>query len=818
MAEFNSQENKLNKGYSEAKAFLGGQNSEEQLISDLKNSLLYANGIDIIVSFLMESGVKLLINVLKEAINKGTKIRILTGSYLNITQPSALYLIKNALGENVDLRFYNNFNVSFHPKAYIFHYDNWDEIYIGSSNLSKSALTNGIEWNYRFNSALDSINYGIFYDAFEKMFNDNSILIDEECLKNYSENWHQPQILKNVNFELLSDVNFEPRGAQIEALHALSKSREEGADKALIVAATGVGKTYLAAFDSFKFKRVLFVAHRHEILLQAAESFKNVRKSNDYGFFDSDNKVTDKSVIFASVGTLGKSEYLNNQYFSSDYFDYIVIDEFHHAVSSSYVKIINYFKPKFLLGLTATPERLDCKNIYELCDYNVPYEIDLKDAINRGMLVPFRYYGIYDDTDYSNIRFINGKYNQDDLNAAYINNLERNDSIIKNYKKYDSKKALGFCCSRKHAEAMAHYFNGEGIPSIAVYSGSQGENSIDRDAAIEALNCGRINVVFSVDMFNEGVDIPDVDMVMFLRPTESPTIFLQQLGRGLRIAPNKEYLNVLDFIGNYHKAGLVRFLLSDQKQVDCRSGYIPRQVDLPDDCIVDFDLRLIDLFEKMDAKQITIKDKIIQEYERVENIIGNRPSRMELFTLMDEEIYQLCLTTPKDNPFRNYFGFLNSINRLTDYEKDFIDTFGYEFLHHIETTNMQKVYKMPVLNAFYNNGNVKMRLSEQDLLNSWLDFFNRGTNWKDLFGEDNYEKYQTCSKRSHLSNILRNPVHFLIKSGSDFFEAQEGFPICLNDKIKPYIANDIFLKQFKDIIYYRTIDYYKRRYHSNSNH
>ena len=232
------------------------------------------------------------------------------------------------------------------------------------------------------------------------------MVIDEDELKRYSKDWHRPAVSKDLDRYDLQDNEitalFEPRGAQIEALCALENTRVEGAKRALVQAATGVGKTYLAAFDSKKYGRVLFVAHREEILKQAAESFKNVRNSDDYGFFDGESKCTDKSVIFASVATLGRNEYLNDKYFAPDYFNYIVIDEFHHAVNDQYQRIVNYFNPQFLLGLTATPERLDGRNIYEICDYNVPYEISLKEAINKGMLVPFHYYGIFDETDYSN--------------------------------------------------------------------------------------------------------------------------------------------------------------------------------------------------------------------------------------------------------------------------------------------------------------------------------------------------------------------------------------------------------------------------------
>jgi len=370
----------------------GDKNRNRFLYYQLKMSMLKAKKIDMIVSFLMESGVRMILRDLKAALDRGAQVRILTGNYLGITQPSALCLIKKELGNRVDLRFYNDKERSFHPKSYIFHYENSEEIFIGSSNISRSALTSGIEWNYRFNSLDDKKNFNLFYDTFTDLFEHHSIIVDDEELIRYSKNWHKPAVSKDLaKYDALDDgadtkveVLFQPRGAQIEALYALEDSRSEGATKGLVQAATGVGKTYLAAFDSAKYERILFVAHREEILKQAAVSFKNARNSDDYGFFHRKQKDTDKSVIFASVATLGRSEYLIEDFFAPDYFDYLVIDEFHHAVNDQYQRIVNYFKPQFLLGLTATPERMDGKNIYEICDYNVPYEISLKEAINKG--------------------------------------------------------------------------------------------------------------------------------------------------------------------------------------------------------------------------------------------------------------------------------------------------------------------------------------------------------------------------------------------------------------------------------------------------
>lgn len=799
----------------------GDKNRNRYLYYQLKMSILKANKIDIIVSFLMESGVRMILKDLKVALDRGVQVRILTGNYLGITQPSALCLIKKELGNRVDLRFYNDKERSFHPKSYIFHYENVGEIYIGSSNISRSALTSGIEWNYRFSSLDDKKNFDLFYDTFVDLFENHSIVIDDEELSRYSKNWHKPAVSKDLakydnledNADTKVEVLFQPRGAQIEALYALADSRSEGATKGLVQAATGVGKTYLAAFDSAKYERVLFVAHREEILKQAAVSFKNVRHSDDYGFFYGKQKDTSKAVIFASVATLGRNEYLTEDYFAPDYFDYIVIDEFHHAVNEQYQRIVNYFKPQFLLGLTATPERMDGKNIYEICDYNVPYEISLKEAINKGVLVPFHYYGIYDETDYSSLHLLKGHYDEKELNDTYIGNVKRYDLIYKHYMKYRSKRALGFCCSRQHAEEMAREFCERGIESVAVYSNSDGAFSEERDKAVEKLKNQEIRVIFSVDMFNEGVDIASLDMVMFLRPTESPVVFLQQLGRGLRSSKGKEYLNVLDFIGNYEKAGRAPLLLSGGKSFGERNSYDCSDIEYPDDCIVDFDMRLIDLFKELDKKSLSVKERIKQEFYRVKDLLdGKVPSRIELFTYMDDDIYQYCIKHAKENPFRRYMEFLNEMQVLSAGEKTVYSGIGREFLSLIETTDMQKVYKMPILYSFYNDGNIRLAVKDEDVLAAWKKFFDNGTNWKDFAADISHEDYKAMTDKQHLSKAKSMPIKFLKASGKGFFIEKEGYALAIREDLGDVIGNEAFKKHMKDILEYRTMEYYRRRY------
>jgi len=822
----------------------GDSDYQRFLLYQLKMSIREAKRIDIIVSFLMESGVKLLIKDLQEALARGVAIRILTGNYLGITQPTALHILKRELGARVDLRFYNDSTRSFHPKAYIFHYEQGGEIFIGSSNISRSALTSGIEWNYRLIKSVDEDNFASFCQTFDNLFEHHSLVIDKAVLEDYSKNWHRPAVAKDLAKYEPEEAHtkvrllYAPRGAQIEALYALEDTRAEGATKALVQAATGIGKTYLAAFDSRSFKRILFVAHREEILEQAQRSFANVRvgeeyASDTYGFFKGEEKATDKSLIFASVASLGKKEYLQEKYFAPDYFDYIVIDEFHHAVTKQYRNIVEYFKPRFLLGLTATPERLDGRDIYQLCDYNVPFEFSLQDGINKGMLSPFHYYGIFDETDYSGMKVLGGHYAEQDLNAAYLYNNKRYELIYKHYKKYKSRRALGFCCSREHAEAMAQSFVRYGIRAAAVYSGEAAAGlgdrccQLGRARALAQLKQGELQVVFSVDMFNEGVDVPNVDMVMFLRPTESPVVFLQQLGRGLRTAKGEAYLTVLDFIGNYKLSGRAPYMLAGVAETDAKGHRRPvGSLTFPDDCLVDFDLELLDMFAELEKQKQTVMSLIRAEFYRVMELLGRVPNRVELMLQMEGSLYALSQANSTANIFKHYLQFLVDERLTAAPEQELCSNLCKEFLELLETTSMSRVYKMPVLSAFYNAGNIRTELTLAEVLASWRSFFANGTNWKDLPKVASKEDYELLTDKQHINNILSNPVNFLHQSSKGLLlkhyekvgsVALEQVVISFSEELKQAVAGldqaglEALKQHMEDVISYRTLDYYRRR-------
>ncbi|MBW9158733.1 DEAD/DEAH box helicase family protein [Clostridium tagluense] len=684
---------------------------KDYLLPKLTASLKRAKTIDIIVGFLMESGVKLLIKDLKQVADKGVRIRVLTGNYLNITQPQALYLLKGALGEKVDLRFYNVPNKSFHPKSYIFEYEEDGDVFIGSSNISNSALTTGIEWNYRLNKDKNLEDFTHFQNIFEDLFLNHSIIID--------------------------DV-----------------------------------KT---------------------------------------GFFSGKNKESNCDVVFATVQTLGQKQYLCEEYFKKDEFDYIIIDEFHHAAAGNYANIIEYFTPKFLLGLTATPERLDNKDVFALCDYNIVYEVRLKGAIDKGWLVPFRYYGVFDDTDYTKISSRNGKYDGEELETALMIN-KRADLILKHYKKYNSKRALGFCSSRRHAEYMSKYFNENGVKACTVVSGAQTEFSMQRREAVDKLKKGELNIIFSVDMFNEGLDIPEIDMILFLRPTESPTIFLQQLGRGLRKYKDKKYVNILDFIGNYKKAHLIPFFLSgDLKDIEkkAKGGKLPIEEEYPEDCIVDFDVEIIDIFKKMVEQQKNIFDLVVDEFNRIKEDLKTRPSRLQMYTYMDDDLYNVIRSRGELNIFNDYLGFLNKINELLEEEKLFLNTKAYGFLNNIEKTSMTKTYKMPLLLAFYNNGNINLKIDEECIFQSFRDFYAKPSNAVDLLRHDATKNYKGFDKKDYL-RIAENPIKAFLNSAEAFFYRDKSY-FCLYDDLGELSESDVFVAHFKDVIDYRTRRFYKER-------
>ncbi|MGI6362921.1 MAG: DEAD/DEAH box helicase family protein [Bacillota bacterium] len=773
---------------------------EDHLLRYLNNCIQRAERIRFIVAFLMESGAKLLASQLADAARRGIPIQILTGKYLSITEPSAIYHLYNVLGTDVDIRFFNDNVRSFHPKAYLFDYQEDSEIIIGSSNISHSALTTGVEWNYRLRRSLAPADYDMFSNTFDELFNFHSVPATDEELKKYSFSWRKPRLVV-LESSKEKPRTPEPTGAQIEALYQLRKAREEGIDKGLVVAATGVGKTYLSAFDSQEYIKILYVAHREEILRQAAETFATVRPRAKIGFYFGQQKDENADILFATVQTLAREPHL--QAFSPDSFDYIIVDEFHHAAADSYVKVINYFRPQFLLGLTATPFRSDNKDIFALCGDNVIYEIYLKDAIHRDLLVPFRYFGIYDaETDYSQIETRNGQYAVEQLEKE-LSRKERADLVLEKYRIMAGRRTLGFCVSIDHAEYMAKHFATKGVKAVAVHSGAATEYAADRKQAVAALEQGELEVIFAVDIFNEGVDIPSLDTVMFLRPTESFIVFLQQLGRGLRKYPGKEYLTVLDFIGNYKRAHYIPALLAGENPLrEPRGTYKAQDKDYPAGCYVQFDFRLLDLFREM-AKSDPLPKRMRDEYKRIKEELGRRPTRMDMYLRCDIPIREYL----KDG----WLAWLNEMDDLTQEERSWLGAPAEEFLMEIEKTSMSKAYKMPTIGSLLNNGGISKRVSLEIIGRNFMDFYvNTPLHQKDLRDKSN-RNWRSWDVSKFTSLARKNPVHFLSKS-SKFFHYDEINKIFYLDDSLDQFLTPALAEHVRDILDYKTTQYFRRRF------
>ncbi|PRZ01878.1 superfamily II DNA or RNA helicase [Marinilabilia salmonicolor] len=536
--------------------FTGG-NVGLSLESELKKEILSSDEIDLLVSFIKFKGIIILEPELKEFTRRGGKLRVITTTYMGASDYKAIQMLSKLDNSQIKIS-YNTGNERLHAKAYLFKRNTgFHTGYIGSSNFSRSALTDGLEWNLKVTTK--EVSHII--DKFQKTFDSYWQSDDFEV---FEDDVHREKLQTSLNAGRnqgssainLSFFDLKPFPFQEEILEKLEVERSVHRRKRnLVVAATGTGKTVISAFDYKRFirlnnpSRLLFLAHRKEILSQALSTFRGILRDNNFGELWVDGMIPDSfENIFASVQTVNNR--LNDGLFSPDDFDYIVVDECHHLTASSYRGIINFFQPKVLLGLTATPERMDGGDIQEDFHQRIAAEIRLPEALNRKLLCPFHYFGITDSVDLSKVKWERGRYVVSELSSVYTANDRRVREIIEALNRYtrdlNDVRALGFCVTIEHARFMSQKFNLSGLKAASLTSA----NINDRERCREQLMRKEINYLFVVDVFNEGVDIPEIDTVLFLRPTESLTIFLQQLGRGLRLTEEKEVLTVLDFVGS----------------------------------------------------------------------------------------------------------------------------------------------------------------------------------------------------------------------------------------------------------------------------
>lgn len=793
----------------------GGIN--DPLLTKLLHAINNADEIEISVSFIQLSGISLLLSALEDALNRQASIKILTSDYLCITDPRALKQLMLLVDRGAETKIYQcKANESFHMKSFIFVKVAQDKIvqgcaFVGSNNISKAALTHAHEWclryDYQLTAGKSDPDFYYIRSQFAAIFNHEQA----KKLTHYSINEYQGRYAKQKkslftlvanNAELESFEAFAPNDIQQQALSALNETRELGYQRGLVVLATGMGKTWLAAFDAKQClaKSVLFVAHREEILLQAQATFSLLMNEVSTGLYNGKETNKEAKFIFASVQTLGQKGHLTK--FNKKHFDYIIVDEFHHASAPVYQQLLAHFQPKFLLGLTATPERSDQADILSLADNNLVFERNLVHGIEANILAPFDYHGIYDDSvDYQEIPWRNGKFDPSSINNA-LATTRRADHILKHWSALKQTRTLAFCISKQHADFMAKKFINKGFKAVAVYSDSK----VKRNEALTALANGELDVLFSVDMFNEGTDIPAIDTILMIRPSESKILFLQQLGRGLRLSPKtgKTNLTVLDFIGNHHsflnkplalfgEQGTKRILRGDQ------SGA------LPVGCHVNIPLELINFWQSLENK---IKLTSQEEFVLLSEQLGHRATATEFFL----QGYDLAKVRKQQKSWFNLVAQNLPDNVENQRVKNIINHFHEFLLEGIEKTSMSKCFKPILLEAFLELNGFKYPPTTQQLAErSWLVLKRR----PDLFNSElpEKQKHLKASEPAWHRYWKNNPINAFVGNNkakiTPWFTVEEGVFIA---KVTPNeLEIDVLHQLMQELVDFRLAQYIHKK-------
>ncbi|WP_315523353.1 DUF3427 domain-containing protein [Fusobacterium massiliense] len=751
-------------------------NSEEKIVTRLRKYFEDCDEFIISVAFITMGGLSLFLEEFKNLKNKGIKGKILTGDYLTFTEPKALKKLLSY--KNIDLRIATN--KKHHTKAYFFRKENIWTLIIGSSNLTQGALTVNFEWNIKVNSLINGKIIKSILEAFNREFDNLRSLTDED-LKNYQEKYEQFKKLIEINNQTLDLNEIKPNSMQVQALKNLEETRKEN-DRALLISATGTGKTYLSAFDvkQANAKKILFVAHRKVILERAKISYQKILKNKKMEIFDSNFQINDKDeVIFAMVQTLNKEKNLN--IFPKDYFDYIIVDEVHHGGAKTYQSIFEYFNPKFLLGITATPERTDDFNIYQLFNYNVAYEIRLEDAMKEELLCPFHYFGISDI-------LIDGKSVDEKTSIKNLTSDERVEHILdkSRYYSYSGEKlhCLIFVSKVEEAKILVEKFLEKNIKAVALSS----ENSDnEREETIKKLEQGEIDYIVSVDIFNEGVDIPCVNQVILLRPTTSAIVYIQQLGRGLRKYKNKDYTVVLDFIGNYEKNFLIPIAISQNNSYDkdFMKRFLMNATDfLAGESSISFDeISKERIFENINKTNFSNRKLIEEDFKLLENQLGRTPY---LYDFYEKNMLSptVILKYKKD-----YDEILKNI--APKYRIGTLNNIEKKFLIFLSTffTPAKRIHEMLILKEIIMKQKLNI-IEIEKLLKDRYSFSKQENNIKNAFEHLSKEIFKTLSTTKSFEPVLykKDDEYYLDDNFKNSYENNSYFKVLIDDLIKYNLA------------------------------
>lgn len=757
-------------------------NKNEKIIGTLRRELEECDEFIISVAFITESGVTMILEQLRSLNERGVKGQILTGDYLTFTQPKALKKLMEF--ENIDVRLVSE--EKFHAKGYFFRKkDIWTMI-IGSSNLTQTALTINFEWNLKINSLKDGKIAKNILDNFYNIFNNVSKLT-EERLNEYEENY---LMYKSFNKKIkrqekrLIEKEVKPNIMQIQALKNLESLRSY-AKRGLLISATGTGKTYLSGFDvkNARAERVLFIAHRKTILSKAKATFENIIKDKKMGIYG--ENTGEEDYLFAMIQTMSKKEHLEK--FPKDYFDYIIIDEVHHGGAKSYQSLINYFTPKFMLGMTATPERGDNFDIYELFHHNIAYEIRLHDALREELLCPFHYFGISDIE-------VDGELITEKTVVKKLTADERVNHIIEKSRFYgysgDKLHGLIFVSRVEEAIELTEKMKNRGI-RCEVLTGEDSDNK--REKTILDLEEGRIEYIITVDIFNEGVDIPCINQVILLRPTESSIVYIQQLGRGLRKYEGKEYVVILDFIGNYEKNFLIPVAVSQDNSYDKEymKRFIMNGTDMiPGQSSIIFEEIVKErIFENINKNNFSTKKNIERDFNLLEKQLGRIPMLYDFFhhNMIDPSVILKYKKT--------YDEILKIMRPKIDFGK--ISPAENNYLRYISSflTPAKRVHEMVILSLILENKKIDIEDIENELK----------------------DRYNLIEQRENIENGLKHlakEIFISLSTAKEFYpliEKYGDYYICCKDFEKSYRENSYFKGLVDDLIKYN-LAYVEKNY------
>lgn len=691
-----------------------------------------ASDIAIVAAFVQASGVARITPAIDGALARGARVRILTGDYLEITQVSALEMLLDwqqasrdgeaeAASGSVETRVVEVATLpgrtrSFHPKSWRFESNTFGIAFVGSSNLSHAALATGIEWNLRVDRDRDAAAYERVCQAFEALWQRSRVL-DSAWIHAYAQRARSAAHALppgEVEPEPLEPAPV-PHEAQREALARLREAREQGRRRALVVLATGLGKTWLAAYDYRQLReelgarpRLLFLAHRRELLRQAAATYRRLLRTVDpwarVGWFNDEASDLSADLVFASVAKLARAEH--REKLRAENFDYVVVDEVHHAAAESYRRILDTVTPRFLLGLTATPERADAGDILGLFDDFVAYRADIPRGITLGRLTPFHYFGVKDSIDYEHIPWRNRRFDPEAL-ATAAQAETRMQSMWGAWQAHPGQRTLVFCCSIAHANYVRAWLRARGVAAAAVYAA---EGSDDRDASLAAFERGELEALCAVDVFNEGIDIPSIDRVVMLRPTESNVVFLQQLGRGLRASAGKTAVAVIDFVGNHRVfLGRLRALLAmaGAEAPSTLRAFLETSSpeDLPAGCSVELELEAKELLTRFFRTGGV--DEVERAYRELRAERGERPTAGELQRMG-------YLPSRLRERHGGWFDFVRAEGDLDDGEAQAFGA-GSDFLSDIETSPMPNCFEMVMFEALLEIGALLVGASARDV-------------------------------------------------------------------------------------------------------